>query len=70
MSLWLYEAQRMAANFAKLPALLCRSSPDERMRHVRDEGVAGSNPAAPTNFLQLSIATGPDVGNETHFRDL
>jgi hypothetical protein len=32
---------------------------------VRDEGVAGSNPATPTNFLKFAIATGPDMGNET-----
>jgi hypothetical protein len=32
---------------------------------VRDEGVAGSNPATPTNFLEKAIATGPDMGNET-----
>ena len=32
---------------------------------VRDEGVAGSNPATPTNFLKSAIITGPDMGNET-----
>jgi hypothetical protein len=32
---------------------------------VRDEGVAGSNPAAPTNFLKTATTTGPDMGNET-----
>jgi hypothetical protein len=32
---------------------------------VRDEGVAGSNPATPTSFLDTATATGPDMGNET-----
>ncbi len=32
---------------------------------VRDEGVAGSNPATPTNLLSVVISTGPDMGNET-----
>jgi hypothetical protein len=37
------------------------------MKHsVRDEGVAGSNPATPTKFLITAITTGPDMGNETH----
>jgi hypothetical protein len=35
---------------------------------VRDEGVAGSNPAAPTNFLNTMITKGPDMGNETPCR--
>ena len=32
---------------------------------VRDEGVAGSNPATPTIFLSTQIDVGPDMGNET-----
>jgi hypothetical protein len=32
---------------------------------VRDEGVAGSNPATPTTFSQHRCLTGPDMGNET-----
>ena len=35
---------------------------------VRDEGVAGSNPATPTKFPEGPIATGPDMGNETPYR--
>jgi hypothetical protein len=32
---------------------------------VRDEGVAGSNPATPTSFSQHRWPTGPVMGNET-----
>ena len=32
---------------------------------VRDEGVAGSNPATPTSFLTIEAVTGNDMGNET-----
>src|SRR5437763_9833 len=35
---------------------------------VRDEGVAGSNPATPTNFPQVCSVMGPDMGNETPYR--
>jgi hypothetical protein len=35
---------------------------------VRDEGVAGSNPATPTSLLKFTIAAGPDMGNETPCR--
>jgi hypothetical protein len=37
---------------------------------VRDEGVAGSNPATPTSFLKPASITGPDMGNETPCRPL
>jgi hypothetical protein len=33
---------------------------------VRDEGVAGSNPATPTTFLNLRSPTRPVMRNETH----
>jgi hypothetical protein len=36
---------------------------------VRDEGVAGSNPATPTNFPTMMIATGPIWGTK-RFRAL
>jgi hypothetical protein len=32
---------------------------------VRDEGVAGSNPATPTSFSTSTARTGNDMGNET-----
>jgi hypothetical protein len=35
-------------------------------QHVRDVGVAGSNPATPTSFLNIAMLTGPDMGHETH----
>jgi hypothetical protein len=34
--------------------------------NVRDEGVAGSNPATPTSFLHPATSTGTVMGNETH----
>ena len=34
-------------------------------RIVRDEGVAGSNPATPTSFPLKEVVTGNDMGNET-----
>ena len=34
-------------------------------RNVRDEGVAGSNPATPTSFLAQQTAAGNDMGDET-----
>src|SRR5262245_16218119 len=34
---------------------------------VRDEGVAGSNPATPTSFLTSSTHSGPVMGNETDY---
>ena len=33
---------------------------------VRDEGVAGSNPATPTTFLNFRSPTRPVMRNETH----
>jgi hypothetical protein len=33
--------------------------------NVRDEGVAGSNPATPTTFLTVESVTGNDMGDET-----
>jgi len=33
---------------------------------VRDEGVAGSNPATPTTFSSLGSLTRPVMRNETH----
>jgi hypothetical protein len=47
------------------PAMLLN---DRNPLLVRDEGVAGSNPATPTSFSYQKRLTGNDMGDETRFR--